>query len=244
MKENKYDDPRFFAAYSQFPRSVYGLSAAGEWPVLQKMLPDFAGKRVLDVGCGFGWHCAYAAEHGAKYVLGVDLSEQMLTIARERRSAPNVEFRRVAMEDMTFEPDSFDVALSSLAFHYTPDFPDICRRVHRCLVSGGDFVFSVEHPIFTADGPQDWVYNEAGERVCWPVDRYFSEGAREAVFAGEKIVKYHRTLTTYLNGLMQTGFAIRSVVEPQPSDELLESAPKMRDELRRPMMLLIAANKR
>ena len=47
MKENKYDDPAFFDAYSRFPRSVEGLSAAGEWHALQKLLPDFRGKRVL-----------------------------------------------------------------------------------------------------------------------------------------------------------------------------------------------------
>ncbi|MFR4039926.1 MAG: hypothetical protein ACLTZT_20925, partial [Butyricimonas faecalis] len=59
MKENKYDDEIFFNQYSQMSRSVDGLKGAGEWHVLQKMLPDFQGKRVLDLGCGFGWHCRY-----------------------------------------------------------------------------------------------------------------------------------------------------------------------------------------
>ena len=53
MKENTYDDGTFFAQYSRFPRSVQGLSAAGEWHALREMLPDFTGKRVLDLGCGF-----------------------------------------------------------------------------------------------------------------------------------------------------------------------------------------------
>ena len=56
MKENKYDDPTFFGKYSQMPRSKEGLAAAGEWHVLRRMLPPFEGKRVLDLGCGFGWH--------------------------------------------------------------------------------------------------------------------------------------------------------------------------------------------
>ena len=68
MKENKYDNSDFFSQYSQMSRSVEGLKGAGEWHVLQKMLPDFAGKRVLDLGCGFGWHCVYAIEHGATHV--------------------------------------------------------------------------------------------------------------------------------------------------------------------------------
>ena len=67
MKENKYDDERFFGQYSQMSRSVQGLRGAGEWHELKKMLPDFNGKRVLDLGCGFGWHCRYAIERGATF---------------------------------------------------------------------------------------------------------------------------------------------------------------------------------
>ena len=68
MKENSYDNPSFFQKYSQMLRSTQGLEGAGEWRELQKLLPDFAGKRVLDLGCG------YAAGYGAAYVLGTDLS--------------------------------------------------------------------------------------------------------------------------------------------------------------------------
>ena len=71
MKQNKYDNATFFTKYSQMTRSVKGLDGAGEWETLQKMLPDFKGKRVLDLGCGFGWHCQYALEHGASAVTGV-----------------------------------------------------------------------------------------------------------------------------------------------------------------------------
>ena len=65
MKENKYDNGGFFQKYSQMNRSIYGLEGAGEWSELQKLLPDFQGKRVLDLGCGYGWHCLYAAQHGS-----------------------------------------------------------------------------------------------------------------------------------------------------------------------------------
>ena len=242
MKENKYDNEKFFEQYSMFPRSVEGLSAAGEWHELKKLLPDFAGKRVLDIGCGFGWHCIYAAEHGAEYVLGTDISEKMLAGAREKTAFSNVEYRRLAMEDIGFGADEFDVVISSLAFHYTPDFDDICKRIGQCLCSGGDFVFSAEHPVFTAFGTQDWIY-EGEQRKHWPVDRYFEEGKRDAVFLGEHVVKYHKTLTTYLNTLLQNGFAITGIVEPQPAEHLLDHVPGMRDELRRPMMLLVSAKK-
>lgn len=86
MKENRYDDAVFFEKYSQVNRSRQGLSGAGEWGAFKKLLPDFAGKRVLDLGCGYGWHCMYAAEQGASSVVGIDLSERMLSVARENQN--------------------------------------------------------------------------------------------------------------------------------------------------------------
>lgn len=243
MKENKYDDMDFFQKYNEFPRSAKGLAAAGEWHELKKMLPDFSGKRVLDIGCGFGWHCMYAAEQGAASVVGMDISGKMLAVARAKTGFPNVEYRLGAMEDMDFPADSFDAVLSSLAFHYTPDFRAVCRLVNGCLVSGGDFVFSVEHPVFTAQGRQDWAYGADGDILHWPVDNYFAEGKRDTVFLGEPVVKYHKTLTTYLNTLMEEKFLLTGVVEPKPADDLLQAMPEMRDELRRPMMLIVSARK-
>lgn len=78
MKENKYDDNIFFQKYSQMSRSQQGLAGAGEWETLRKLLPDFKDKRVLDLGCGYGWHCIYAMEHGASSVVGVDISHNLL----------------------------------------------------------------------------------------------------------------------------------------------------------------------
>lgn len=88
MKENKYDNPVFFEKYSQMSRSKEGLAGAGEWEDFRKILPTFSGKTVLDLGCGYGWHCIYAAEQGAAHVTGVDLSEKMLEVARAKTSFP------------------------------------------------------------------------------------------------------------------------------------------------------------
>lgn len=242
MKENKYDDNIFFEKYSQMTRSTKGLSGAGEWSELQKLLPDFAGKRVLDLGCGYGWHCIYAAKQGAEYVLGTDISHKMLEVAKEKTGSPRVEYRCGAMEELEADAESFDVALSSLAFHYIEDFPPLVEKIQNWLKPGGSFVFSVEHPVFTAYGTQDWYYGADGEILHFPVDNYYYEGKRNAVFLGESVVKYHRTLTTYLNTLLNAGFFIEHIVEPQPPEDMLE-LPGMKDEMRRPMMLLVSARK-
>ncbi|HEX2865661.1 MAG TPA: class I SAM-dependent methyltransferase [Ignavibacteriales bacterium] len=243
MKENKYDDNDFFSHYSKMPRSVGGLLSAGEWHEFQKLLPDMKGKSVLDLGCGYGWHCRYAAELGAQSVVGIDLSEKMLKVARDRTNDERITYMRGAIEDINFEKESFDLIISSLAFHYIKSFEQICVKLSEVLKYKGNLVFSVEHPVFTAFGNQDWIYDEKGNKIHWPVDNYFIEGSREAVFLGHRIIKYHRTLTTYINSLINNGFIINKIIEPLPSKEMLEKNESMREEFRRPMMLIISAYK-
>lgn len=244
MKENKYDDIEFFNQYSKMSRSTEGLKAAGEWHELKKMLPDFKDKSVLDLGCGFGWHCCYAVEQGAKSVVGIDISERMLEEAKKKTASSLVQYINKPIEDIDYPENTFDIVISSLAFHYIESFGDICSKVYKCLSYNGNFVFSVEHPVFTSYGTQDWFYDENGNRNHWPVDKYFKEGIRKANFLGEEVYKYHKTLTTYVNELIKCGFEITGLIEPQPSKELLKENAEMQDELRRPMMLLISAKKK
>jgi SAM-dependent methyltransferase len=243
MKQNKYDDPSFFANYSQMARSIGGLDAAGEWPAFRALLPELRSKKVLDLGCGFGWHCRYVREQGAQSVIGVDISKKMIERARESTNDSAVEYRQLAIEDIDFSTGEFDVVISSLALHYVDRFDVVCRKVHHCLVQEGTFVLSVEHPIFSALAAQDWYYSQYGERLHWPVDHYQEEGLRQAQFLDHDVVKYHRTVATYLNTLISSGFTIIKLSEPQPTQEMLDKHPEMLDETRRPMFLLIAVVK-
>ena len=243
MKENKYDEEMFFEKYSKMERSQKGLQGAGEWSELKKILPDFRGRRVLDLGCGYGWHCKYAADNGALSVLGTDISRKMLEVAERKNSDSRIEYRRIAMEDLDFPAGAFDVVLSSLAFHYVRDFEPLIKNIAVWLRSGGELVFSVEHPVFTAYGTQDWYYDRNGEILHFPGDNYYYEGKREAICLGEKVTKYHRTLTTYLETLLKNGFTLQHVIEPQPPEEMMDLAG-MKDEMRRPMMLLVSAKKK
>jgi SAM-dependent methyltransferase len=243
VKQNKYDDPEFFAKYSDMPRSIGGLAEAGEWPAFRALLPDLRDKRLLDLGCGFGWHCRYAREEGARSVVGVDLSEKMLARARETTDDPAIEYRHSAIEDIDFPAGEFDVVISSLALHYVERFDLVCRKVHWCLAPGGAFVLSVEHPVFTALATQDWHYGPNGERLHWPIDNYQDEGLRRARWMADDVVKYHRTVATYVNTLIDSGFRLTKLLEPEPTPEMLIERPAMEDERRRPIFLLIAAVK-
>ena len=243
MKQNKYDDDVFFEKYGRMARSEQGLAAAGEWGAFEALMPPLEAKRVLDIGCGYGWHCIYAAQKGAASVLGTDISQKMLEAAAIKTPKQfNIEYKKVALEDFEPAPCSFDVVLSSLVFHYTADFEQVCKKVYSALCPGGEFLFTVEHPIFTARGEQAWITDENGTKLYWPVDNYFFEGARQAVFLGEHILKYHRTLTGYLNALLAAGFMLTGFVEPPPPENMLH-IEGMKDELRRPMMLIIKVKK-
>lgn len=243
MKQNKYDDNNFFAAYKQMPRSIKGLAGAGEWHVFKSLLPELANKNVLDLGCGFGWHCRFAREQQASSVVGVDISEKMLQIARDQTDDPAISYLQMPIEDIDFPSSQFDVVISSLAFHYIEAFETICKKVHHCLTPGGNFIFSVEHPIFTSRNEQDWFFDDQGNRLHWPIDHYQEEGVRETTFLTDNVIKYHRTISTYINDLIGIGFAIKAVKEPMPTDEMLKNDPIMNDENRRPMFVIISAEK-
>lgn len=243
MKENKYDDPVFFEKYSGMDRSKKGLSGAGEWHALKKMLPEFKNRRVLDLGCGFGWHCKYAEQNGATEIIGLDISENMLETAKSKNGSEKIKYIQGAIEDIEFPDSYFEVVMSSLAIHYVKSFEDVCNKVSKILKSGGSFVFSAEHPVFTAEGSEDWIYDEDGNIMHWPVDNYFCEGKRSTCFLGENVVKYHRTLSTYINTLIKSGFNITGVTEPEPDNTMMD-IPGMKDELRRPMMIIISAVKK
>lgn len=147
MKQNKYDDKDFFESYEKMPRSIDGLNSAGEWYILKKMSPDFQGKNVLDLGCGYGWHCIYAKKQRAENVIGIDLSQKIIKKAKEISKGLSIDYNQMAIEDIDFEPEEFDVVISSLAFHYLKDLKTVFGKINQILKKGGRFVFSMEHPV-------------------------------------------------------------------------------------------------
>ena len=252
MKENKYNDEIFFNKYIEMERSKFGLNAAGEWESLKNILPSFENKNILDLGCGYGWHLIYAAQNKANLAVGCDISDKMLDVAREKtKNINNIRLILSSIENINENIKSneelkdikFDIVLSSLALHYVYDFGSVVKTVKGLLKDDGYFVFSAEHLIFTAYGSQDWLYDSNGEIVCFPIDNYFYEGKRNTKFLAESVIKYHRTITTYINPLINNGFVIENVTEPKPPEKMLKNNKEMQNELRRPMMIIIKSKK-
>src|SRR3954447_9174073 len=96
--QNIYDDPAFFAGYSTLERFGAGWQRAMEHADLLALLPSVDGRRVLDLGCGAGQLAHHLATAGAADVVGVDVSERMLAVARAEWSHPRVRYVRASME--------------------------------------------------------------------------------------------------------------------------------------------------
>ena len=242
--QNIYDDPDFFSGYAKLPRSEHGLGVVYEWPAFQRLLPkSLVDKRVLDLGCGLGYFAREARARGARQVLGVDLSERMLKEARRRTDDAGIDYVRASLEEFATEPGSFDLVVSSLALHYIADYAGLARRVATWLTPGGRFVFSVEHPIFTAHGSSDWYRDADGAALHWPVDCYRDEGERRTRWFVDGVVKYHRTIESYVNGLLDAGLTLVRLEEPEADAAVLAEKPEWQQERRRPPFLLMAADR-
>ncbi len=236
---NLYDNQTFFDAYARMSRSQDGLAGTGEWHQLEPLFPEMTGKNVLDLGCGYGWHCKYAAEKGAAQVLGIDQSERMIAEAKKRNRAEKIEYRICDLLDYEYPSEAFDLVVSNLVLHYIKDLDEVYRKVYRTLKPDGIFLFNIEHPVFTAGVNQQWI-SDGMHNLYWPVDGYYEPCERKTNFLGHEVVKQHHTLTQILMGLIQVGFTIEAVEEAMPPEEWRSVMP---DEMRRPMMLLVKVKK-
>lgn len=242
MAQNIYDRPEFFEAYSRLGRSVDGLEGAAEWAALKAMLGEVRGLEIVDLGCGYGWFCRWARENGAARVLGLDLSEKMLDRARATTSDPSISYEIADLERLDLPPGAFDLAYSSLAFHYVEDAARLYAAIGRALRPGGRLVFSTEHPIYMAPTSPGWSVGDDGRRI-WPLNQYLVEGPRTTDWLAPGVVKHHRTIGTTLNALIRAGFEIEHVEEFCPTAAQIAAQPGLAEEVERPMFLLVSARR-
>jgi SAM-dependent methyltransferase len=232
MTQSLYDHPAFFAGYSQLRRSVEGLEGAPEWPSLRAMLPALPGLRVVDLGCGYGWFCRWAAAQGAARVLGLDLSQAMLARARSFGADERIVYEQADLARLALPAGAFDLVYSSLALHYIADVEALFAAVHR----------ATEHPVFMAPSKPGWVVDAEG-RWTWPVDGYAMEGPRVTDWFVPGVMKHHRMIGTTINGLIAAGFMIRHVEEFCPTAAQIAERPELAEECNRPMFLLVSAQR-
>lgn len=202
-------------------------------PALFSLMGSVKNKKVLDAGCGEGYLSRIIAKSGAT-VVAIDYSLRMLEIAKER--TPNelqIDYRHGNCEDLNFlEDESFELIVSNMVIQDLANYEKAFQEMYRLLVDGGSLIFSILHPCFVTP-ESGWEKTKDGKKLHWNVDQYFFEGVYEQRLGEkEKMLFFHRTLSSYVNTLIKTGFILESLVEPKPSKEMLQKYPSFEEDLR------------
>lgn len=125
---------------------VYSRKRLNLW--LDRFLPERGdGLKLLDVGCGTGYHLARYHERGFE-ISGVDGSKDMLEQARIAN--PEIEFKQSDVDKLPYEDQSFDYVLCIEVLRYLPDINTCMSEINRVLKPGGTALVTAA-PVFQAN---------------------------------------------------------------------------------------------
>ena len=190
--------------YDEFVRKSYSAMFI-EKPLVDKYLKSLVGSstHALDIGCGTGHSIKYLLDLGVKEknVLGVDMNPDMLRVAR--KNLPKVQFITTDLSNLKLKKSNYDLLLSVMVFHYLSEkkLRKVIENISEFLKKGGHLFFITLHPLrYIHDYP----------------DYYSDKPKRESTGWGTKIKYYHKTVSKYLNVVIDSGLEIVAVEEPLP----------------------------
>lgn len=205
-------------------------------PATLSLIPDVAGKKVLDAGCDSGSYTEWLIENGAE-VVAVDGSPRMLENARRRLGERATTCLHDLREPLNFLKDgSMDLVFSSLVLDYIEDWVPVLREFRRVLKPDGALVFSVGHPA-------------SYSFMNIEVEDYFKVEKTEMTWLtwGEPVVmhSYRRPLQNITESLHEAGFLIERMIEAQPTKDYKKADPESYERLRvRPSFINVKATPR
>jgi ubiquinone/menaquinone biosynthesis C-methylase UbiE len=213
-REIKYNDYDGFARAYAHNNETNPFNALYERPAIISLAGDVRGLRVLDAGCGSGVHAAELIKRGAN-VTGVDLSRDLLNIARERLG-PGVQLREADLsQPLPFPDNAFDLVLSSLVMHYLAEWEPTLGELYRVLIPHGRLVLSTHHPFMDM-------------RISGSDDYFSTYTVTEDWVRDGRTMSmrfWHRPLRAMLAAFNATGFAVDDIVEPDPLPTMAHDAP-------------------
>jgi ubiquinone/menaquinone biosynthesis C-methylase UbiE len=167
--------------------------------IILSMLGNIKGKKILDAGCGAGRECKVLAKKGAK-VIGIDVSDRMIALAKERCKKLNVKFFVGDMGKTKFKENYFDMIITIFATMYKKNLKKLFREFKRILKKNGVLLIVVSHPI---------------RKMIKYTKNYFERGKHWEIHDGIKFFNYYWTMEDYINTLISQGFIITEMREPK-----------------------------
>ena len=212
-------------------------------PAFFAMLPDVRGLVGLDIGCGEGHNTRLLARRGAR-VRAVDISNVFVGHARQAEADEplGIDYRVASAVALPFGAATFDFATGFMSFMDIPEAERVLAEAHRVLRPGGFLQFSITHPCFDTphrrnlrDGDGRTYAMEVGDYFL-DLDGRIAEWLFEKVpadltqgMAKFKVPRFTRTVSRWLNLLVDRGFVIERVEEPRPSDATVRACPALQD---------------
>jgi ubiquinone/menaquinone biosynthesis C-methylase UbiE len=208
-------------------------------PSIFALIGNVRHKCILDAGCGEGYNTRKLAKMGAK-VTGIDISPKMIRAAsdEETKDPLGIEYRVSSFSKMPVFPDlQFDMVVSFMALMDGPDYDAAITEIHRVLKVGGLFIFSIIHPCFLTRDLR-WIRDENSQEDRLVIGNYFKTESyvdrwkfSQSPEAGElpefQVPYFPRTLSGFLNPLLETGFELIRIEEPKPNEDACEKFPQL-----------------
>ena len=212
-------------------------------PRMLAMLGNVEGKKVLDLGCGEGGYARELTRRGA-HAIGVDGSERLIEVARQRAEAEQVNVRFVhanASALTSLESACFDIVVAAMSLMDVENYGAAIGEIHRVIRAAGEFVMSITHPCFSAP-VSEWIRDANGGLQVFAVDRYFERVAWESRITPAfraPVLRRHRPLEDYMRAPLEHGFRLREFHEPSVTPEELQHSHRFRKLARIPYFLFL-----
>lgn len=182
-------------------------------PVLWDFLGEVRGREVLDAGCGTGYLSRKLHAAGAR-VVGVDLSERMIGIARAH--APDLDLRVDSVSTLaTLEDGRFDLVVSNYVLMDVPLLQETLDAFHRVLRPRGAAVVVFSHPCFPQASRTE--YAEGGSSYRWEQPYFEPHRVVDPPWAHftSEFIWFHRPLSDYWKAFTGAGFRVSRFEEPR-----------------------------
>lgn len=212
-------------------------------PAFLAMLPDVRGLRGLDIGCGEGHNTRLLVGRGAR-MTGIDIADVFIEHAKEmEESEPQgVSYQVASAVQLPYREDCFDFATGFMSFMDIPEIEWVLLETRRVLKPGGFVQFSITHPCYDTPHRRN-LRDEQGLTYAYEVGDYFrmltgeisewhfSAAPAELVqdLPPFKVPRFTRTLSQWLNLVVDSGFVLERFQEPYPTDEVVHMHPNLQD---------------